>query len=105
MRLDKLTVKAQDALQAAQHLAATRGHQEIGPEHLLLAALDQEDGLVPRVATKAGADPHALRAAVDALLAKTPSVSGGSEAYLGSRLRTALTHATTEAERLTDAYV
>ncbi len=106
MRLDKLTVKAQEALQAAQHLAATRGHQEVAPEHVLAAALAQEDGLAGRVVARAGADPAVLAAALEPLLAKLPAVRGGAaEGYLSARLRTALTTATSEAERLNDAYV
>jgi ATP-dependent Clp protease ATP-binding subunit ClpB len=105
MRLDKLTVKAQEALQAAQHLAEQRSHQEITPEHLLVAALDQQDGLVGRIVSKMGVDTGALRAEADKLLAALPSVQGGADTYLGSRLRSVLTEATNEAERLSDAYI
>jgi ATP-dependent Clp protease ATP-binding subunit ClpB len=45
MRLDKLTIKAQEALQAAHELAASRAHQELMPEHVLAALLDQSDGI------------------------------------------------------------
>src|SRR3989442_1213505 len=102
MRLDKLTVKAQEALQAAQHLAEQRGHQEITPEHLLLAAIDQADGLVGRLLAKVGTDQAQLRTETERLLAAQPSVRGaGTETFLGNRLRAVLTDATNEAERLT----
>src|SRR5437773_1580392 len=106
MRLDKLTVKAQEALQAAQHLAEPRAHQEITPEHLLIAALDQTDGLVGRIVAKMGVDQQGLRTEVERLLSAQPSVHGaGAEIFLGNRLRAVLNDATNEAERLTDAYI
>src|SRR5437868_2349093 len=52
MRLDKLTVKAQEALQAAQSLAGERGHQAVEPEHLLHALIAQKDGVVAPILGK-----------------------------------------------------
>ena len=72
MRLDKLTIKAQEALQAAHELAASRAHQELTPEHVLAALLDQADGITGAILRKLGVDPATVRKAVaDALDAMT----------------------------------
>ncbi|HWD71284.1 MAG TPA: Clp protease N-terminal domain-containing protein, partial [Actinomycetota bacterium] len=57
---NRLTTKSQEALHDAQTLALARGHTEVDGEHLLLALLEQPDGLVPRLLTAAGADPVRL---------------------------------------------
>src|SRR5918911_1569823 len=61
MQLDRFTIKSQEALQAAIRLAADRRNTETAPPHLLLALLDQEDGIVGPVLRKVGADPAAIR--------------------------------------------
>jgi ATP-dependent Clp protease ATP-binding subunit ClpB len=105
MRLDKFTVKAQEALQAAQSLADQRRHQTIEPEHLLAALLEQREGVVGPVLAKLGARPEAIRDAITTELAKLPAVSGGGGQYLGERLRQALERGEAEAGRLKDDYV
>ena len=105
MRLDKFTVKAQEALQAAQSLADQRRHQAIEPEHLLAALLEQREGVVGPVLAKLGARPEAIRDAIATELGKFPAVSGGGGQYLGERLRQALERAEAEAARLKDEYV
>jgi ATP-dependent Clp protease ATP-binding subunit ClpB len=105
MRLDKLTVKAQEAVQAAQSLADQHGHQAIEPEHVLVALLQQREGVVGPVLAKLGARPEAIQQALDAELAKLPTVRGGSGQYMGERTRVLLERAQKEAERLKDEYV
>src|ERR671915_336941 len=61
MQLDRFTIKSQEALQEAIRLAADRRNTEAAPQHLLLALLDQQDGIVGRVLRKVGADPAAVR--------------------------------------------
>ncbi len=78
MKLDKLTVKAQEAVSASRDAAVSRNHAEIRPEHLLLALLEQEDGLVPRVLAKLGADPRLVRADLDLALDKLPRAHGSA---------------------------
>ncbi|MBI4271447.1 MAG: ATP-dependent chaperone ClpB [Candidatus Rokubacteria bacterium] len=104
MRLDKFTVKAQEALQAAQSLADQHGQQAIEPEHLLSALLLQREGVVGPVLAKLGARPEALQRELETELSKLPSVHGG-EPYLAERTRAALERAQTEAGRLKDEYV
>jgi ATP-dependent Clp protease ATP-binding subunit ClpB len=78
MKLDKLTVKAQEAVAAAQSAAVQRSHAEISPEHLLLALLDQAEGVVPRILAKLGADPRVVRADLDQALQKLPRAHGSA---------------------------
>src|SRR5216684_5002079 len=103
-RPDRLTEKTQEAIQQAQTLAQEAQHQEITPEHLLLALLQQQDGTVPGILREAGADPVRVTADVKAQLDRLPKVYG-AETYLGSRLRRLLDAASTEMERLKDEYL
>ena len=77
MRLDKLTVKAQEAIQAAQSLADQGNHQAVEPEHLLLALLQQQEGVVGPLLAKLGARPEALARQVQTEIEKLPAVRGG----------------------------
>ena len=71
-----LTQKSQEALHDAQTKALRFGHTEVDGEHLLLALLDQAEGIAPRLLSQAGADPDRLRQALEAELARRPRVSG-----------------------------
>jgi ATP-dependent Clp protease ATP-binding subunit ClpB len=104
-RFDKLTVKAQEALQAAQSLADQQSHQAIEPEHLLHALIQQREGVVGPLLGKLGARPDAIQRALEAELARMPKVRAASGQYMSDRLRVALERAQTEAERLKDEYV
>ncbi len=108
MRLDKLTVKAQEALQAAQGIADDASSQTIEPEHLLKALLDAAEGIVRPIVQKVGADPDLVEAEVSAAIAKMPKVSGPGvtgPAGIGPRLSTVLNAAFKHAEKLKDAFV
>jgi ATP-dependent Clp protease ATP-binding subunit ClpB len=105
IRFDKLTVKAQEALQAAQSLADQHGHQAIEPEHLLLALIQQREGVVGPILAKLGARAEIIQRQLETELARLPRVTGGREQYLSDRLRAAVERAQTEAERLRDDYV
>ena len=74
MRLDKFTQRGQEAILAAQELAQTYNHSQIEPEHLLLALLQQPDGVVPEVITQAGANPQVVQTQLEADLARRPKV-------------------------------
>jgi ATP-dependent Clp protease ATP-binding subunit ClpB len=104
-RFDKLTVKAQEAVQSAQGLADQNGHQQIEPEHLLLALIEQEDGVVGALLSKLGARPDAIRRDVQAEIRRLPTVSGGASGqYMGPRLKAVFDAAWAEMERLKDDY-
>jgi ATP-dependent Clp protease ATP-binding subunit ClpB len=104
MRLDKFTLKAQEALQAAQSIADQSSHQAIEPEHLLLALIQQREGVVGPILGKLGARPEAIQQALESEISRLPGVRGGSGHYLGERLRVVLERAQSEAERLRDEY-
>src|SRR3989475_6070353 len=105
MRLDKFTVKAQEAMQAAQALADQHNHQAIEPEHLLATLLQQREGVVGPVLAKLGARPEAIQRELTLALDTLPAVKGASGQYLGERTRQALERAQAEAERLKDEYI
>src|SRR2546422_1978058 len=101
---DRLTEKTQEAIQQAQALAQEAQQQEITPEHLLLALLQQADGTVPPILQQIGVDPTRVAAELKAQLDRLPKVYG-AEPYLGSRLRRLLDAAWNEMERLKDEYL
>ncbi|GAA1148796.1 ATP-dependent chaperone ClpB [Nocardioides aquiterrae] len=109
MDLNRLTQKSQEALHDAQTKALRFGHQEVDGEHLLLALLDQAEGLVPPLLGRAGADVDRLREDLEAELSRRPRVTGsGAETgkvYVTARLNRVLEAAEQEARRLKDEYV
>jgi ATP-dependent Clp protease ATP-binding subunit ClpB len=74
--INKLTQKSQEALAEAQSIATRMGHIEVDGEHLLMALIDQPEGLVPRLLDQAGADTAALGADLERELNRRPKVSG-----------------------------
>jgi ATP-dependent Clp protease ATP-binding subunit ClpB len=105
MKLEKLTVKSQQALQAAQSAAIERGHPEIAPEHLLFALLHQDDGLAPILLNRIGADLDRLRRDTGEALQASPRVSGGAIPQIGDRLRLLLESAERRAAVFNDDFV
>ena len=107
MRFDKLTIKAQEALQEAQTLTEKREHQQIEPEHLLLALIEQTEGIIPQVFQKLGVSLPALASQIDGALKNIPKVYGGGagQVYISPRLKKIMDHSFEEAERLKDSYV
>ena len=109
MDADRLTQKSQAALQEAQTLALRLGHTQVDGEHLLLALLEQPDGLAPRLLGQMGTDVDRLRRAVEAELERRPKVTGPAAApgqvFLTQRLGRLLDSADEEARRLKDEYV
>ncbi|WP_230881804.1 ATP-dependent chaperone ClpB [Planomonospora sp. ID91781] len=104
-----MTQKSQEALHDAQTKALRFGHTEVDGEHLLLALLDQPEGLAPRLLEQAGADPRRLHADLEDELSRRPKVSGPGAApgqvFLTQRLSRLLDAADREARRLKDEYV
>src|SRR5229473_1055874 len=106
MRLDRFTIKAQEAIQTAQGMADQLGHQEVLPEHVLATLIDQEEGIIPPLLQKLGVNPRSLRTELQQALDRLPKVQGGSgQLYLSQRLRRDLDKAQEEAQRLKDEYV
>lgn len=107
MRLDKLTIKAQEALKESQQIAENLGHQQIEPEHMLSAILNQQDGAAPPLLAKAGANRENLARVVTEHLEKMPRVSGTGygQAYISPGLKSVLDQAFKEAEQMKDEYI
>ena len=107
MRFDKFTLKVQEALQDAQSLAGSLGHQAIEPEHLLVCFLKQQDSIVSAIVNKLNASPQKIEQDLNQYLKKQPSVQGSSagQVYLGGRLNKLFDKAMTEAAQLKDEYV
>ncbi len=106
MDVNRMTEKTQEALQAAQTIAARFNHQQIDPEHLLLALLEQREGLVPRLLTTMGLSGEEIRSSVEQHLAGIPQVSGtgAGQMYMSQRLSKVLDSAEKEAKNLKDDY-
>jgi ATP-dependent Clp protease ATP-binding subunit ClpB len=105
MRFDKLTVKAQEAVAAAQEVAARAEQQQIEPLHLLAALLEQHEGIVPPVLGKLGVRPEAVAADVQRHIEQLPRVSGAAQQFLSPASNDALRRAFDEAGNFKDEYV
>jgi len=109
MDLNRMTLKLQEALQAASAQAMRRSHQGIDVEHLLLALVEQSDGLTVPLLERAGVAPSAVRSAAEQALAKLPQVQGAGAApgqlHLTNRLARLLTQAEHEMQTLRDDYL
>jgi ATP-dependent Clp protease ATP-binding subunit ClpB len=109
MDTNRLTQKSQEALQSAQTKALRHGHQEVDQEHLLLALLEQPEGLVPRLLNRMDVPVEPVKDEVERELSRRPKVSGpGAEAgkiYITNRLQQLFVKAEDEARRLKDEYV
>ena len=106
MNLNQFTQKSVEAVQAAQQMAAARQNQQIEQEHLLLALLEQKEGLIPQLMQKAGVEPAALRQKLTAAVERLPQVSGSGagQMYLSRDLEQALNEAEKIAREMHDEY-
>ncbi|NLY41681.1 MAG: ATP-dependent chaperone ClpB [Desulfovibrionales bacterium] len=109
MDLNKFTQKSQEAVATAQEIAIGFGHQSVDVDHLFLALIKQENGLVPRLLERAAYDPRALTAALEAELGKMPRVSGPGaqpgQIYVTQRFNETMLAALTLAKQMQDEYV
>ncbi len=104
---NKLTLKAQEALQEAKSIAEKKHQQQIEVEHLLAALLAQKDGIVIPILQKLGANPDLIHSQLENELNRIPQVTGrgAGQVYLSSRANEILNMAWKEAEALTDEYL
>ena len=106
---EKLTQKTQEAIQTAQQTALRYSHQAVDVTHLLHALLTQENGLVPSILEKAGANTATALAAVDSALDRMPRVSGQTaetgKIYVSQEFQTLMVKAEDHAKRLKDEYI
>ena len=106
MQFDRLTIKAQEALQTAQSLSSQAQSPELGVEHLMAALITQTDGIVTPIFQKLGADTASIKVAIEGVIEKAPKVHrAGSELYISAALQTVLDNAMKEATTLKDEYV
>ena len=105
MRLDKFTIKAQEALQAAHNLADEKGHQAVEPEHLLAVLVGRPDGLVPTILTRIGFSPGEADTEAGGAVAKLPRVTGADGGYISQRLKKTLEAAAKEAAGMRDEFI
>jgi len=108
MDVNRFTQMAQEALSSSQLIAGEYGHQQIDSEHLLLALLKQENGVVASVVKKLNMDMPTIVHEVERSLSRKPKVSGpgvGGPTYISSRLNTLIGHAEKEAIKLKDEYI
>ena len=105
IRWEKLTVKAQEAVQAASSMAGEHGNPEILPLHLLAALLEDKEGICVPVLEKVGVPVEQLLAGVNGAIEKLPKVAGGSQPGMSAKLQKVMEQAFKEAENFKDEYV
>jgi len=106
MRIDRLTVKAQEAIAQARDVAQDHSHAEVAPEHLLQALLRQDGGLLPRLLTRIGADPQIVQRELDTIFANLPRVSGTAlDIGVSRQLKELWEAAAKEADKFKDDYI
>ncbi len=109
MDINKFTHKAQQAIADAQSIASRYKHQQVDNEHVMLALLDQEDGLIPHLLEKMDKSVSEIRGDIEQYLAGLPKVSGPPGAvdqlYITSRLGSVLDLALKEAQDMKDEFI
>src|SRR5271170_936040 len=105
VRFDKFTLKAQEAIQSAQDIAARHDHQQIEPLHLLGALVAQQDGVVRPLLARLGVRPDTLASEIETALGKFPKVTGVAQQQLSQASNKVLEGAFVEAEQFKDEYV
>jgi ATP-dependent Clp protease ATP-binding subunit ClpB len=105
LRFDKMTVKAQEAVQQAQEIAARHQNQAIEPLHLLVALVEQKDGVVPPLLARLGIRSELLMQDVDREISRLPKVTGFGQHNMSRALNDVLERSFDEAEKFKDEYV
>ncbi len=102
---EKMTIKSQEALSAAQQDASRRGNGAVEPEHLLLALLEQEGGIVPPLLQKIGVNPGGVKVSLETALKRFPQVSGAAQQIISQPLYRVLEGGLKEADLLKDQFI
>ena len=104
MRFDRFTIRGQEAVQEAIGVAEKNQNQQVEPEHILTAMLDQKEGVVRPILGKIGTNPAAITTELQAAIEKFPKVSGGQQ-YFSSRTNTIFQDVQKIAEKMEDEYI
>ncbi len=104
MRFDRFTIRGQEAVQSAIGVAEKNQNQQVEPEHILAAMLEQKEGVLKPILGKIGANTSAIAAELHEAIEKMPKVSGGQQ-YFSSRTNTIFQDVLKEAERMEDEYI
>src|SRR5438093_4566284 len=105
MNINKYTEKAREAVAAAVELAREANNPQLEPEHLLVALVEQREGIIPELLRKMHVDPAVLGRSARELLKKLPQAYGGAEPGMGPRFKLVTDQAQAEADRLKDEFV
>ncbi len=105
MRLDKFTLKAQEAIESAVALAEKNNHQNVEPEHLLAALIEQAEGVTRPILGKIGANLQAVTVEIEAAIKKFPQVSGFTQRYYSPRLSEIFSVSQKEADKIKDEFI
>src|SRR5262245_52840661 len=105
MRLDKFTFRAQGAVESAVAQAEKLSHQNVEPEHLLEALINQPEGVTRPILGKIGANVQAVLSELETAIKKFPQVKGSSQRYYSPRLNDAFNRAQKEADKLKDEFI
>ncbi len=105
MRFDKFTIKSQALIQEAQSLATRHGNQQIEPEHVVCAMLEEGEGIANTILRKLGVPASGVRQAMLMAVNNLPKISGAGDVYLSSTTKHILNAAFAEASRMKDEYV
>ncbi|MBF0540905.1 MAG: ATP-dependent chaperone ClpB [Nitrospirae bacterium] len=108
MKIDKLTIKSKEALSNAQNIADKKGNQELSPEHLMLALIDDKEGFALQLFSKLGVSQQELQKELTGMINKFPSVSGSSplgQTYISAALKDVMEEAFNQAKALGDEYI
>ncbi|HEV2492279.1 MAG TPA: ATP-dependent chaperone ClpB [Terriglobia bacterium] len=104
-RFDKFTIKAQEALQGTQEVAGRFGNQQLEPVHLLLALVEQPEGIVPAILPRLGVAAAGVAQEAEKAIEALPKVGGAAEHYLSPALKEVLEQASKETEQFKDEFV
>src|SRR5256714_13299572 len=105
MNINKYTEKAREAVASAIELAQHANNPQLEPEHLLVALVEQREGIVPELLRKMNVDPSLVARSARELLNKLPQAYGGAQPGMSPRLKTVTDQAQAEADRLKDEFV
>jgi len=110
LRFDRFTERAQDAAARAYEILQRYGHNQVDTEHILLALLEQTDGVIPQMLERMSIDASLMRTRIDEILRQSPRTAtiygqGTNQVFITPRVKSVIDRANEEANRLRDEYI